>query len=112
MYKKVFPQYNFGKTQKGWLHSKLPIVFYPCLQSNACLDLEEVSEMIGVPFVTQSMLKSCNPASRDEEYAGMPMRHNAAGDVLMTLIAFIEILRYKGLDLSSTGDWNLMAYDL
>jgi hypothetical protein len=65
-----------------------------------------------MPFVTQSMLKSCDPATRDKEFAGRPMRHNAAGDVLMTLIAFIEILRYKGLDISSTGDWDLMAYDL
>jgi hypothetical protein len=71
-----------------------------------------VSELIGMPFVTQSMLKSCDPASRDKEFAGMPMRHNAAGDVLMTLNAFIEILRYKGLDLSSTGDWNLTVFDL
>jgi hypothetical protein len=30
----------------------------------------------------------------------------------MTLIAVIEILRYKGLDISLTGDSNLMAFDL
>jgi hypothetical protein len=38
----------------------------------ACLDLGEVSELIEVPFVTQSLLKLCISASRDKEFAGRP----------------------------------------
>lgn len=75
-------------------------------------DLEEVADMVGIPFVTQVELKQCDPKLRDKTYASVPVRHNAAGDVLMTLIALIELLRYKGLDFASTGDWTIMAYDL
>jgi len=58
------------------------------------------------------MLKHCVPELRDQTFENAPMRHNAAGDVLITLIALVELLRYKGLDFASLGNWNIMAYDL
>jgi hypothetical protein len=112
MYKEAFPQYSFGKSQRGWLHSKLLIFPSSNPHSDRDSDLEEVAKLIGLPLVTQVMLKACPPESRGKAFGDAPMRHNAAGDVLVTLIALIELLRYKGLDFSCLGDWNLMAFDL
>jgi hypothetical protein len=58
------------------------------------------------------MLKTSASESRHKVFEGAPMRHNAAGDVLVTLVALIELLRYNGLDFSKIGDWNLMGYGL
>ena len=71
-----------------------------------------MADLIGIPFITQSMLKIGSPETNDPAFTDAPMRHNAAGDVLLTLIALIELLRFKGLDFASMGEWTIMAYDL
>jgi hypothetical protein len=56
--------------------------------------------------------KCASPEPREGAFGDASIYHNAVGDVLLTLIALIEMLRYKGHDFSCFGDWNLMAYDL
>jgi len=62
--------------------------------------------------MTQTLLKGCNADSREKLPDDAPMRHNAAGDVFLTLIALIELLRFKGMDFSRIENWNLLAFDL
>lgn len=88
----------------------VPLRLYP--QADLFADLEEVADLVGLPYVTQMMLKLVDPELRDKSFLNAPMRHNAAGDVLLTLIALIELLRYEGLDFSLVENWTLMSYDL
>jgi len=112
MFKKEFPRFSFGKTSSNWLHSKLANISTRYSHKLIPSDLEEVADFVGIPFVTQVMLKHCDPELRDQLFKNAPMRHNAAGDVLITLVALVELLRYKGLDFASLGNWTILAYDL
>lgn len=108
---KNFPSTTLERQGTGYTVSRHVLLrFHP--QAHLFADLEEVADLVGIPYVTQMMLKLVDPELRNETFVNAPMRHNAAGDVLLTLIALIELLRYKGLDFSLVGDWTLMSYDL